>query len=148
MPGSLTKPIDQAGPLVTVRVGVTLAREQVLRRVGFPVPPPIETQALLDTGSFITIIDANFVHLLKLNSYGFQAVRSAASGLTPKNAKEYDVSVSIINGNNELHTWPQQAVLEAQFEVSDAYHVIIGRDLLDDCMFTYDGKRRTLTLDI
>ena len=51
-------------------------------------------------------------------------------------------------GPTVLHEWPDLAVLEGPFAPGEAYHVIIGRDVLVSCVFTYDGKRQTFTLDI
>jgi hypothetical protein len=61
---TLTKTIDAAGALVTVQVSVIVARAQLLQRHGFPVPAPVDAEAQLDTGSFITLIDIDIAHSL------------------------------------------------------------------------------------
>ena len=148
MPGSLTKPIDPAGPLVTVRIAITFAHEQLLIGKGDPVPFPVGDEALLDTGTSMTVISDGITRVLALPLRGARAVRSSLTGSQSRSAGVFEVRLAIMVGPTVLHEWTKVPVLEAAFPARGPYHVIIGRDLLDDCVFTYDGKRRTFTLDI
>jgi hypothetical protein len=148
MPGSLTKPIDPDGPLVTVRIAITWAHEQLLISRGDPVPFPVGDEALLDTGTSMTVISDDITRVLALPLRGTRTVRSSLTGSQSRPARVFEVRLAIMIGPTVLHEWPKVPVLEAAFPGQDPYHVLIGRDLLDDCVFTYDGKRRTFTLDI
>ncbi len=66
---TLTGPITADGALVNVLIGVSEARRQVLRRVGFPVPTPSTVRAVLDTGSFISVGDAPAIAPLGVAPY-------------------------------------------------------------------------------
>lgn len=149
MPGSLTRPFHNSGPLVHVRLSLPFALEAWLVQGGGRAPAPIDHQALLDTGTGMCVIADDFVRALSLPRRGRQRYRSTSTASQWRRANVYEVRLAIMNGQSVLHEWPNVPVMEASFSPADPYHVIIGRDLLDDdCILTYNGKSKTFTLDI
>jgi hypothetical protein len=146
---TLTGPIVADGSLVNILVGVSEARRQALRRVGFPLPTPSPIRVLLDTGSFITVAASQAIAPLGVTHYDQRQFFTSSAGLTPYTRDVYDLSVTLLDDNGAtLYYWPSVDVIPGVFPPTDQVQGVIGRDLLDDCVFTYDGKRRTFTLDI
>jgi hypothetical protein len=145
---TLTKAIDAAGALVTVQVGVIVARSQLLQRHGFPVPAPVDVEAQLDTGSFITLIDRDIARSLGITPFRKRAFYTASTGIVPHLADEFDVSIALLSGGNLLRLWPFVSVLETVFAGNDVQRVILGRDLLADTVFHYDGPANRFDLTV
>jgi hypothetical protein len=145
---TLTKAIDAAGALVAVQVGVIVARAHLLRRHGFPVPTPVAAEAQLDTGSFITLIDVDIAQALGITPFRKRAFYTASTGTVPHVADEFDVSIAILAAGNILRLWPFVSVLGTVFTPNDAQRVILGRDLLADCVLHYDGPANRFDLTV
>ncbi len=131
-----------------MRIGVTLEHREALLRNHFPVPEPIDVQAQLDTGAFITHVDANAINPLGIQSHGTTQFYTASTGRTPHEAKEFAVSITLLDGEKELRFWPSVRILETVFTPADTMRAIIGRDLLASCDFNYNGKAGVFTLTV
>lgn len=146
---TFTGPIVADGSLVNILVGVSEARRQVLRSVGFLVPTPSPVRVLLDTGSIITITKAQAITPLGVTRYDQRQFFNSAVGLTPIVRDVFDLSITLLDDKGiSLHYWPSVDVIPGVFPPTDQVQGVIGRDLLDECVFTYDGKRRTFSLDV
>ncbi len=144
---TLNGTVTLAGALVAIRVGVSEARRNALQRCGFPVPPPAQVQAVVDTGSFITLVDVAAVTPLGVLPYRQRKFFTAASGTTPQTKPVYDLSVTILDGaGGTLAYWPSIDVLEAVFLAGDVVHGVVGRDLLVACELYYNGRGGTFSL--
>jgi hypothetical protein len=146
---TLTGPIVADGSLVNILVGVSEARRQTLRSVGFPVPSPSPVRVLLDTGSFITIAVEQAIVPLGVTRYDQRPFFNSSVGMTPIARDVFNLSITLLDDKGvQLYYWPSVDVIPGVFPPTDQVQGIIGRDLLDDCVFIYDGKRRNFTLDI
>ncbi len=72
---------------------------------------------------------------------------TSASGIEPHLCKQFDVSVSLAHADAalEMHL-PSVLVIEAFFLPEEGIQAILGRDVLDYCLFIYDGLHGTYTL--
>ena len=146
---TLTGPIVADGCLVNVFIGVSEARRQVLKSAGFPVPVPSPLRVLLDTGSVITLAVPEAIARLEVPRYDQRQFFNSTVGLTPIVRDVFNLSITLLdNKGGPLYCWPSVDLIPGVFPSTDQVQGIIGRDLLDDCTFTYAGKRRTFTLDI
>jgi hypothetical protein len=146
---TLTGPITADGAVVSVLVGVSEARRQVLLRVGFSVPAPTVVRAVLDTGSFITLADEPAIMALGVTAHDQQQFFTSATGATPHVRGVYKSSITLLDdGGKALAYWPSVNILPAVFPPTDAVHGVIGRDLLGTAVLHFDGKGGAFTLTV
>ncbi len=146
---TLTGPINADGAVVSVLIGVSEARRQTLRRVGFPVPAPYLVRAVLDTGSFVTLADILAIVPLGVASHDRWQFFTSSTGATPHVRDVYDLSVTLLDdAGATLAYWPSVNVLPAAFLPTDAVHGVIGRDLLATAVLHFDGKGGTFSLTV
>ena len=144
----LTGPLLADGALIEVRIGLDRAEIQKLRFALRPVPQPKHLRALVDSGAEATCLDSTLIQSLGLAWSGpTQANVPAISGLVF--ASLYRAGITILHGSG------QSAM---NFDVGDiavcelalgslGYDALIGRDILDQLRFTYDGPARTFALE-
>jgi hypothetical protein len=127
--------------LVSAFIGVSQARRHALSLAGRPVPESIPILGLIDTGASCSCVDPSILVQLNLSPTGSSFVNSPTTGTQPAIAEEYDVSITIpgTRGSPALmhHTVP---ILKAELFAAQGFQAIIGRDVLQGCMLTYDGK--------
>jgi hypothetical protein len=141
----LTDAVAPAGPIVELMVGVTEPRRDALLRVGFPVPARVRVRALIDTGTSITAIAPEVLYGLDLRSHGTLPVLTPSTGATPHECEQYDVSLGIFHPDLEFFR-PIVAVIASHFAEQEGIQAMLGRDVLDDCLFVYNGQTKTFSL--
>jgi hypothetical protein len=135
--------VQPLGPLLSAVVGVSEAREEALRQMGQPVPPLVPIRALIDTGASCTCLDPSVLATLKLSPTGSVSVNTPSTGLTPHTADQYDIGLAIPNGIPLiLRTIP----VVASELLPQGFHALLGRDILEQCLFVYNGKDGFFTL--
>jgi hypothetical protein len=143
-----TLPIDAAaGPLVTAFVGVSQARGQALVDAGQVVPAAIPVRALVDTGASCTCVDPTVLNGLGLTPTGSVPVHTPSTGAAPHMADQYDVSFAVpgaVVGHIPLII-PAVPVTAADLS-AQRIEALIGRDILSNCIFHYNGTTGFLTL--
>jgi hypothetical protein len=143
----LTSAVLAEGAVVNVVVGWSASRIQKLRAALRPVPSPVNTSALLDTGADITCIDAKLVQTLGLPFGGTTlAYLPAYGGLM--GASLHDISLTVLHAlgsaRNNL-VFHNLTVLEVALSFQ-TYQILIGRDVLAKCLFSYSGPRQRFRL--
>jgi hypothetical protein len=135
----LSLPISAGGPIVEFFVGVSVPRANALRATGAPVPNPVLVRGLIDTGASCTSVDPSILNSLNLSPTGTIPVHtpSTVSG-QPHLANQFDISVIF---HHPKLTWQFHAIAVIQSELAhQGYQALIGRDILANCLFTYDGQ--------
>lgn len=134
--------IQGDGPLIRVAIGWSAANARRLRAALRPVPPPVETLAILDSGAQATCMDGSVVQTLGLPLGGFTFANvPAGGGLTL--GVQHDASLTILHPSGNAHLnllIPDIPVLELPIGTL-GYQMLIGRDVLDRCRFVYHGPR-------
>lgn len=130
--------LQTVGPVVDLQIAVGSAVETVLRTSGAPIPPPIRTPAMIDTGATGSVIAQGLASRLGLNPIGVTYINTPSS----TNVACYEYSVRLIFPNNVL--WEGQ-VLEAPLQ---GQHVqcLIGRDVLAQAVLIYIGYGNLFSL--
>lgn len=138
----LEERISDDGPLITVGVGLSPLQAAAARAAGFSPPPPELAQALIDTGARVTCIDSKIARALDLRKTGTARMWTAGKTVT---RTVYDIEVTL--------TSPRLFRVPSIIRALDAdlwthgFHVLIGRDVLCHCRFSYDGPAGVFTLD-
>jgi hypothetical protein len=132
------------GPQLELYVGVSQPRHQVLQQANMPIPQPILIRGLLDTGASTTAIDSGIILALGLQPTGSMLILTPSTGSSPHPANTFDVSI-IIPVANLTFTVPAMQVFESSLNIQ-GFQVLIGRDILSNCLFVYDGRANIFSL--
>lgn len=147
---SFSLPLSAEGPLVDAEVGFGEHLVRSLRQAGRAIPEPVKMRALLDTGADVTCIDKHVLAPLVARGLPFtRFVYSnvpALGGLLP--SLEYDVGLTIPHPTGQPRSSLRVraiAIIEKPLGAL-GYQAVIGRDVLDRCLFIYDGPSKSFTL--
>ena len=143
-----TLPIGPTGPVLQAVVGVSQARQAALSSAKQPIPQGQQIWALVDTGASCTCLDPTVLQALGLPPTGSASVNTPSTGSQPHTANQYDVSL-IIPGPSPSHPAyyiHTLAVVEALLLLPQGFHALIGRDVLQHCLLTYNGLTHQFTL--
>jgi hypothetical protein len=141
----VTLDIERAGPIVRVGVGVSQARRDLLSAAGQNPPLLQSANALVDTGASSSAIDPSILSPLGLKPVSIAPVHTPSTGDQPAMAYIYDVSIWLVDSRT-------QYVLEKSFPVictslkTQGIDMLLGRDMLGECLLVYDGIDRRFTL--
>jgi hypothetical protein len=140
----LTLQMSAGGPLIDILVGVSVPRQAALRAAKQSIPSPVQIRALIDTGASCTCIDPSVPKQLGLAPTGVAPMHTPSTGNLPHLANQYDVSLVLIHQklNLNLFTVP---VAESQLAIQ-GIQGLLGRDVLQNCLFVYDGQSGMFTL--
>jgi predicted aspartyl protease len=100
--------------------------------------PSVSVSALIDTGASHTAVSGDVVKRLGLVPRGSVQVHTSHRSAEMRN--EYDISLKINHTCIEV-----VRALEANFP-NHRIDCLIGRDILQHCVFTYDGPKKEMRL--
>jgi hypothetical protein len=140
--------LDQKGrPVVVLFATPSASRIAALEAAGESSPSPIETRALVDTGAGRTFVQASLLRRLDLDSLGVGHLHyhTLDTEGMPKAARLFALQPFFAGVPGGLLT----ADLEVA-EVEDlsglGVDMLLGRDVLDQCLLFYAGPERRFTL--
>jgi hypothetical protein len=140
----LTVPIGAEGALVDVFVALSTPRVDMLKVAGMGFPPPERAKALIDSGASISSISPRIAKSLSLVPTGITPIYSATTGGASQNCNLYDVCLAFAQ--------PSIKVLGVNIPVIEVHvftpgvDVLLGRDMLRQCLCIYDGPGASFTL--
>jgi predicted aspartyl protease len=143
-----TLQVDSAGPLVKVAVYVSEARRAAMVAENLAVPEGRILTALVDTGASITSIEPAVLQFLGLTPTGTIDLVTPSTGDGVHTASTYDVELCI---RGAAATDPplilnNLRVAAAELFTRQGFHVLIGRDVLSQCVLIYNGSLAQFTL--
>lgn len=142
----ITGTITDHGALIAVAVGVSKTRGILLKQQQKPAPSPITISAQIDTGSFVTGFPQSIFDRLGLTPFGRIAVQTPSTKTgTAHYCDRFDVSVDLVSGMT-VHRLPSVKAIAVDELDDNGMGAIIGRDILQICMFQYDGRGRQFSL--
>lgn len=149
-------PIDPAGgPILTALVLASAPRLQALQKAQQAAPPPQTGRFLVDTGASGTVVDPALIAPLGLTPKNFTPVATPTTGQAPQLRPVYDVQIillpSITPRSVQLGpsgTMPHMRALSviATHMRPQGIDGLIGRDVLENVLFVYNGHTGTYTL--
>ena len=140
----LTLQLSPDGPLVDLLVGVSRARADALTRQKLAIPTPVQIRAVIDTGASSSCVDAGILSSLHLTPTGSTPIHTPSTGGTPHTASQYDVSLTLLHPKLNL-TFQTVPVVETHLSFQGV-QALIGRDVLLNCLFLYDGQANHFSL--
>ena len=136
---------DDGQPIVTVHIGITAWRRQMLLDMGLHAPDILVLNLLVDTGASITALDQAAIAPLNLAPRDLQDMHTLSTGAKPRASWEYDVSLLLPADGGAPLIKDLLAVLEGKFR-----HLgidgVLGRDVLARCLLVYDGPAQRFIL--
>jgi hypothetical protein len=146
---TLTLPTEaNHGAIVNVSFMVSGPHREALKRAGKPIPEALVVRCLIDTGARGTAVDRTVVQSLGIPPSGTVLVHTSSTGQTPVRCNQFAVAVGIVMDDDHVH-YPVRGVILQVTEMDLSRQNIqglIGRDVLDQGIFLYNGCHRTLTL--
>jgi hypothetical protein len=142
-----TVSFTQGVPIIDLVVTVSAARRVALEAARIPIPAPLAVRGLVDTGASHTCVDFSIFQALQLQPTGSVPMHTPSTAGVPMAADTYDVAIIIPSSPTSLpFLRANMQVSAADLLPSQGFHVLVGRDILADCMVTYNGAMQLLTL--
>lgn len=137
----VNSPVSSHGPVIELYVHVSAPRLLALNAANQAVPTAMLVNGLIDTGASCTSIDPAVVQQLALTPTGTIPIYTPSTGPTPHICNQFDVSLWL-PGHNIKKTVP---VIESRL-ANQGIDILVGRDVLDDCVLIYNGPAQLVTL--
>lgn len=134
----LTLSVDQRGPMMLVGLGVSESMRHALNRAGKTLPQLQPANALIDTGASCSVVDPEVIKPLGLNPTSYASVHTPSTGGNAAQQPVYDISIWLFHAQS-------QHVVDRSFPVccanlrAQGIDMLLGRDVLGDCLLVYDG---------
>jgi Aspartyl protease len=126
-------------------VAPSAPRLLALQAQGLPAPSPQNIRALVDSGASCTCIDPTVLAALGLQATGKTTMSTPSTGIVPVEADTFDVSIIIPAGNQQPLVRGVMSVISSEL-IHQGFHALMGRDILSQCIFTYNGAADFFTL--
>jgi Aspartyl protease len=139
-------PLTPEGAVVEALVGVSKPREAMLQAAGDAIPPAIPVRLLVDTGATGTCVEIGLLTPLGLTPTGSGPMHTASTAGTPVVCPQYDVSI-IMPTVPVACCFAATPVFECQ-PLAGSIQGLLGRDILDRCILTYNPHSRVVTLSL
>jgi hypothetical protein len=140
----LTVRITPDGAILDVKIGVSIPRAEALQKSGQIVPPLRPIRGLIDTGASCSAVDPSVLNALGLTPTGTTSISTPSTGAQPHICNQYDVRMVVPHPDTplDMEAMPVIDSTLAQWGIQ----ALIGRDVLQKCMFVYNGDEETFTL--
>ena len=137
---------EPGGPVIDVTVGVSHPRELQLRQFQEQVPTPMKLRALIDTGASCSLITQGVVRWLRLPVRGVTPLRTPSTGEQPHDVEVFEISLVIPMGEEQFRRYAVVPVIGHSTIIQPGVEALIGRDILQHSLFTYNGPEKTFLL--
>jgi hypothetical protein len=141
----LTFPINPDGLTLTVLIAPGRTRMLALQATGQAIPAPSSVRAVIDSASDLCCVSLPVLNALSLPPQGTAKTYTAGGSVT---TRTYRVSLSIFGPagtSGPMLTVPELAVAELR-HTAPGLDVLIGMNLLADCLLIVDGPGGRFTL--
>src|SRR5665213_400072 len=136
------------GPIITTALTITQAHRDALVAAGVPVPPPVHCRFLLDTGADGCVVKHDFaiqagLKLINANA-PLRGVGVDTTGKAYMGRVLFGVAARVVVGaQHQLFVDTQ--VMSGNLDTT-LFDGLIGRDVLQHFILTYDGKTGRVTM--
>ncbi len=143
-----TQYLSQGAPFLNVLVGPNYEAVIRLERQGRVAPAALRVRGLIDTGASHSSVDPSVLSALRLSAAGLAQMHTASTGVTSSRVEAFDISLLIpaANTNQEAFVLPNLRVHAVELTATQNFDALIGRDVLQHCVLTYNGAMGWFTL--
>ncbi len=136
------------GPIITTGLTITQAHADALTAAGSPVPPVVSCRFLIDTGADGCVVKHEFavkagLKLINANS-PLAGVGVDTTGKTYMGRVVFGVPSKVISG--AVHSMSVDTQVMSGDLKTTLFDGLIGRDVLQHFVMTYDGKTGRVTM--
>jgi len=119
---------------------VSEGRLHALMAANEPIPQMQIIRALIDTGASFTSVDPSVLAALNLTPTGTIDIVTPSTGQGTHTADTYDVDFKIGAGPNDTPlSISNLRIASCDLFLKQGIHALIGRDILQRCIFIYNG---------
>lgn len=136
----LTIPISLDGPVIDISVWPSEHHRRTLKKLNKPIPQPINLRAIIDTGASCTVIEPQQLASLNLIPRGTTQFHTPSTGGVASTAPVYDVALILVHGQTQKFRHFESVPIISATLATHGVQALIGRDILKDCLFVYDGS--------
>lgn len=141
-----TRQFTNNAPLINAVLRVTQARADALTAAQQPIPQQQLVNALVDTGASCTCVDPAIIQALGLSPTGSTLMFTPSTGAQGHVTDQFDASLQIYRTTQEPPLQiPIIAVVASDLRVQ-GIDALIGRDVLQYCLLSYNGSEGFFTL--
>ncbi|MCI0461540.1 MAG: retroviral-like aspartic protease family protein [Gemmataceae bacterium] len=133
------------GPTLQVLIGVDGNRTTALHQAGAPIPRPLQVRALVDTGADVTAVAPAVLQQVGTLRHR-RAPTLTAGGSVP--VRLFEVSLNVFGpagAAGPMFVKSTLVVTELATPLPNL-EVLLGQDVLAECLFLLDGPRRHFLL--
>jgi Aspartyl protease len=137
----------QGGPLIRVAIGLSEPHRVALQKAGKDVPAFVIGTFLIDTGASGTCVDPSLVASLNLSPTGAVMIQTPSTNGVAQSCPQYDVAQVIPSEKPEDPPLIFNAVPVMETGLrSQGIDGLLGRDILQKCIFITNGPTASFTL--
>lgn len=137
--------VQRNGLLVDVSVGPSAAMRALLWRRGHPVPPAVLATVLVDTGANTSMFSDQLMRTLGIPIRAKSRLHTSTTDAYGVECDVYDVALTLLPHVVQPRSWGALEVLATPL-LNHGIDGLLGRDLLQHLVLTYDGPRRVAHL--
>lgn len=132
--------LARIGPVLNISVEPILTVQEIMRRSGITVPS-IEIRALIDTGASGSAVQAIVFDNFDMEQVGEYAMNTPST-TKPIFVPKYRVRL-VLSNSVSFETYVAAVPMGGQ-------HIqgLLGRDILEQCVLTYNGPKNSFTLRV
>lgn len=141
----LTIEVGPRGPMILAAVGVSESRRKALTDAGHSLPNLEMVNALVDTGASGSVVDPAVIAPLGLSPTSYISVHTPSTNGQPVQQPVYDLSIWLYHAKTKH-------IFERSFPVccaglrAQGIDMLLGRDVLAECLMVYDGPEARYSL--
>jgi hypothetical protein len=140
-----TFPITKDGCTLGVLIGLRATDTHALLAAGQPIPPPLQARALLDTATDKTAVSVRLLQQLGIPALAPVETRTAG-GLVIVQLYEISLSVPNPSGARTPMLVHEELLVTEFLHAPPQIDVLIGLDVLNECLVVIDGPGGRFTL--
>jgi hypothetical protein len=140
----LRVPIGGDGPVIDLGVWIDRAEAHAMSAQGATIPPAQTIRALIDTGADISAVHPLVLSQLGVPATGTARIRRPSTSRSYQNVSLFDTRLGF-GGASAGVVWVSLSTVGV-VPSTPGVLAIVGRDMLRNCLFLYDGFRAELLL--
>jgi hypothetical protein len=143
-----SQPLSAAAAVIDAFVGVSEPRRAALKQAGQVIPANYPVRALIDTGASCScVVPSVLLDALHLTPTGICKAHTPSTGPDGTDFNQFDVDIIIpCPASGALFLKQTVAVCQCELLAAESIHVLIGMDILSNCLFSINGASGIFTL--